>query len=89
MALAAAAVLTGWYVGLAIAAITIAVVVVLVAMILGLARRIGYQARAIEEALDQARVNTFPLWDVEKVNDGIRSVVKGAGQARTALGGGR
>jgi acid phosphatase family membrane protein YuiD len=89
MLFSAAAVLTGWYVGLAIAAVVIAIVVVLVAMILGLARRIGYQARAIEEALDEARVNTFPLWDVEKVNDGVRSITKGAGQARAALGGGK
>ena len=84
-----AVVLTFWYVGYAITAVVISIVVVLVAIILGLARRIGVQADAITGALDQARINTLPLWDVDKVNGGIRSIIRSAQEARAALGGGQ
>jgi heme exporter protein D len=60
----AATVLTGWYVGYVIAAVIITIVVVLVSIILALARRIGVQADVITGALDQARINTLPLWEV-------------------------
>ena len=79
--------LTGWYVGYAIAAVVIAIVVVLVASILGLARRIAFQALQIEESLEHSRVNTLPLWEVDKVNSTVRSITKSAAQARAALGG--
>jgi hypothetical protein len=81
--------LAGWYVGYAIAAIVIAIVVVLVAIILGLARRIGVQADMVTDSLDESRVNTFPMWDVDKVNDALRGARRNAEQARTLLEGGR
>ncbi len=80
--------LTGWYVGYAITAIIIAIVVVLVASILDLARRIAVQALQITAALDQGRINTLPLWDVDKVNGGVRSIIKSAQTARGVLEGG-
>ncbi len=83
-----AVVLTGWYVGYAIAAVIITVVVILVGIILALARRIGVQAQEVTAALDEARINTLPLWDVDKVNGGVRSIIKSAQEARTVLGGG-
>ena len=88
MSLLAAVDLTGWYVGYIIAGVLITVVVILVAIILGLARRIGVQADVVVGALDQARINTLPLWDVDKVNGGVRSIITSAQEARTALGGG-
>ncbi|MGH9182671.1 MAG: hypothetical protein ACRDZ9_02460 [Acidimicrobiales bacterium] len=81
------AVLTGWYVGFVIGTVVISVVVVLVAIILALARRIGLQALAVTDALDQARFNTQPLWEVEQINQGLRRIVDRAEQAREALGG--
>ena len=81
--------LAGWYVGYVIAAVVITIVVILVAIILALARRIGVQADAVTGALDQARMNTLPLWDVDKINGGIRSIIRSAQEARTALGGGQ
>ena len=81
--------LTGWYVGLTIGAVVVAAVVVLVAIILGLARRISVQARSITGALNQARVNTLALWDVDKVNEALRVTTRHASEARAALGGGR
>ena len=83
----AAVVLTGWYVGYAIAAVIITLVVILVGIILALARRIGVQAQEITAALDEARINTLPLWDVDKVNSGVRSIIRSAETARQVLGG--
>ncbi len=79
--------LTGWYVGYIIAAVVITVVVILVGIILALARRIGVQALQITAALDEARINTLPLWDVDKINTGVRSIIKSAQTARQVLGG--
>lgn len=87
--LGAGAVLTGWYVGLTIGAVVIAIVVVLVAIILGMARRIAVQAKAITGALNVARVNTLPMWDVDKVNEALRLTIKHAEQARGVLEGRR
>ena len=77
--------LTGWYVGYVIAAVVITIVVILVGIILALARRIGVQAIQITEALDEARINTLPLWDVDKINTGVRSIIKSAQTARQVL----
>lgn len=81
--------LAGWYVGYVIAAVVIAIVVINVAIILGLARRIGVQADQITSALDEARINTLPLWDVDKINGGVRSITQSAQEARALLGGGQ
>lgn len=86
--LAAEAVLTGWYVGFVIATLVIIVVVILAGMILALARRIGVQAEAITEALDRGRINSLPLWEVDKVNEELRLIVRDCEQARAVLGGG-
>lgn len=85
--LAGAVTLTGWYVGYVIAAVVITIVVILVGIILALARRIGVQALQITAALDEARINTLPLWDVDKINSGVRSIIKSAETARQVLGG--
>jgi hypothetical protein len=89
MSILAAVDLTGWIVGYIVAGVLITVVVILVGIILGLARRIGVQADVVVGALDQARINTLPLWDVDKVNGGVRSIIKSAAEARSALGGGQ
>ncbi len=81
--------LTGWYVGYVIAAVDITIVVVLVAIILALARRIGIQADQITTSLDEARINTLPLWDVDKINGSVRSITRSAQEARAMLGGGQ
>lgn len=82
------AVLTGWYIGFVIALVVITIVVILAGMILGLARRIAVQAEAITVSLDEGRLNTLPLWEVDKVNEELRLIVRDAEQARAILGGG-
>jgi len=79
--------LAGWYVGFAIAGVTIAVVVVLVGTILGEARVIGRQAVAITESLEESRLNTMALWDVDLVNRSIININRHAAKARSALEG--
>lgn len=83
------AVLTGWYVGFVIALVVITVVVILAGIILGLARRIGVQAEQITASLDEGRVNTLPLWEVDKVNEELSLIIRDAEAARAVLGGGR
>jgi len=82
-------VLTGWYVGFAITIVVIAIVVICVAAILALARRINTQAVAIENALEQARVQTLPLWAVGNVNDELNQIVRRAATGRSVLEGRR
>jgi uncharacterized membrane protein len=78
--------LTGWYIGFTLAVIVIAIVVILVAAILTLARRIGEQAIAIEESLNDGRIRTLALWDVANVNDQLNQIVRRAAAARSVLG---
>ncbi len=87
MDLVGAVSLSGWYVGFVIATVVITIVVILVGTILSQARRIAEQAGAITVALDEARINTLPLWELDKVNSGVRSITKSAQQARQVLGG--
>lgn len=86
---ASEAVLTGWYVGFVIALVVITVIVILAGIILGLARRIGVQAEAIVGGLDQGRIATLPLWEVDKVNEELRFLIRDAERARIELGGGQ
>ncbi|MGH9149851.1 MAG: hypothetical protein ACRD0D_00495 [Acidimicrobiales bacterium] len=80
-------VFTGQYVGFAIGAVVIAIVVVLASIILGLARRIGVQALAVTAALDESRLNTIPLWEVDKLARAIRGVTQKCAEARAVLEG--
>ncbi len=50
----------GWYVGLAIGALVVVIVVVAVSAILVLTARIAKQAELATQAFDEARVNTLP-----------------------------
>ncbi len=79
--------LGGWYVGFAIAGVTISAVVVLVGTILGEARIIGRQAVSITEGLEEGRLNTMALWDVDVVNRSIIGINRNAAKARAVLEG--
>lgn len=79
--------LFGWTLGLIIGFTVVAIVVVVVATILTLAARIAKQANQITAVLDEGRVNTLPLWDVQKTNGALRAIIQAARTARGALGG--
>lgn len=79
--------LTGWYVGYVLTAVVIALVVVLVAAMLFFARRIGLRARRITSALDDIRVRTLPLGQVDAVADKISQAADSLSRIRGKRGG--
>lgn len=76
---------TGWYAGLGIGFAIVAVVVVFVAIILTLAARIGEQARTGIERMDEARVTTLPVWEIQKLNASATGIWRAAESAREVL----
>lgn len=77
--------LTGWWVGIGIGVLIVAVVALLVVALIVLAERIARQARRAAAALDAAEVNTRGLWDVAAVNREALAVLEGTVRARHAL----
>ena len=63
------------------------VVVILVAMILMQASRIGHQALDGIELMDEARESSLAVWDVQLMNVSVSSIWKSAETAREALTG--
>ncbi|MGH3720915.1 MAG: hypothetical protein ACRDRI_19115 [Pseudonocardiaceae bacterium] len=79
--------LFGWYLGFAIAAVVISIVVALVAPILVLAARIARQAPQINQALQQSYKNTLPLAALRQTIDHAEVIVGGLERGRARLGG--
>lgn len=80
----------GWYIGLSIAFVCILLVVICVASILMLARKIGAQAYDVAVALENIGDNTDVLRAVPSVNDMITGVYGAVGAVRaTFLEGGK
>lgn len=77
------AISTGWYIGWIGGVIVVALVAALVLTITALAQRIVRQAEAITEALDGARENTLPLWEVRDTNHAIDRITRGLRRVRT------
>ncbi|MGC9962327.1 MAG: hypothetical protein ABSE47_10575 [Acidimicrobiales bacterium] len=82
-----AAVSTDWIVGYVIGFVVVAAVVALVVPILVLAHKIGKQAPAINESLEQAVENTAPLAELRTTIDHAEVIVAGLNRGRTRLGG--
>lgn len=77
------AIATGWIIGWIGGVIVVALVAVLVLAITGLAGRITRQAHAITGALDGARENTLPLWEVRTTNHDLDRITRGLRRVRT------
>jgi hypothetical protein len=77
---------TWWYAGWAIAAAVVVIAASLLLAIIWLGRRVARQADEITAALDGARANTDPLWDVKRININIDRINRGLAAARRALG---
>jgi len=77
------AIAAGWVIGWVLGVVVVLAVAVLVLTITGLARRIAGQAEAITTALDGARENTTPLWDVRVTNHAIDAITRGLRRVRT------
>jgi hypothetical protein len=76
----------GWIIGWVVGVVVIALVAALVLAITALAQRITEQAAQITEALDGARENTDPLWEVRTTNHAIDRTTRGLRRVRTGSG---
>ena len=74
---------TGWYIGWVGGVVVVALVAALVLYITAQAQRITRQAVDITEALDGARENTIPLWDVRATNHTVDRITRGLRTVRT------
>jgi hypothetical protein len=72
-----------WIVGWVGGVVVVAAVAVLVLTITALARRIVSQAEAITAALDGARENTAPLFEVRTTNSAVDRIARGLRTVRT------
>jgi hypothetical protein len=79
--------LFGWYLGFGIAFALIVVIVIEVQAILMLARKIGTQAQAAIQGLEECFVYTSPLFDLQKTVDHARAIVEGLYGVRKGVGG--
>lgn len=78
---------TGWLVGYIIGIVVVLVVVALVVPILVLARKIGNEAKLIDDSLKQSVINTAALADLATTNTMAINVVEGLKRGRERLGG--
>jgi type II secretory pathway component PulJ len=79
--------IAGWWTGLAIGLVVVVVVVILVSVLLVLASRINAQVRAAIRELEATRPNTQPIVELNRTNDTLQRILRGARTARQALGG--
>ncbi|MFC7495753.1 MULTISPECIES: hypothetical protein [unclassified Nocardioides] len=78
---------TGWAIGYTIGIVVVLVVVALVVPILLLAHKIGKQAAAIDESLQESVRNTAGLAGLSTTIESAEIIVAGLNRGRTRLGG--
>ena len=78
---------TGWVVGYTIGIVIVLVVVALVVPILVLAYRIGTEAQAIDDSLNETVTNTAALSDLSSTNTMAINIIEGLKRGRERLGG--
>lgn len=78
---------TGWLVGYIIGIVVVLVVVALVVPILLLARKIGNEAKLINDSLAKSVINTAALADLANTNTMAVNVIQGLERGRKRLGG--
>ncbi len=76
---------SGWYTGLIIGFVIVAVVVVLVGAILMYASRIADQAKDGIGRMDEARATTLPVWELQDLNESATGIWRAAESAREIL----
>jgi hypothetical protein len=74
-----------WYLGLTLGFIIVTVVVILVAIILSYAARIGDQTLVANEGLEEVRDGTAPLWEVRNTNAAGLAILGATRTAREAV----
>lgn len=71
-----------WYVGWIVGTVVVALAAGLLLWAIAQARKITGQAEAVTEALDGARENTAPLYDVGRTNLAVDRITRGLARAR-------
>lgn len=77
--------MSGWVIGWIIGAIVVALVVALLLLMISGASRAGVKAGNILAALESARDNTAPLWEVNTTNRTVDRITVAATAAREHL----
>jgi len=77
----------GWLVGYVIGIVVVLVVVALVVPILMLARKIGNEAKSIDDSLAKSVDNTAALAELSTTNQMAVNVIQGLERGRKRLGG--
>ena len=78
---------TGWWVGLVLGIVVIAVAAVIVIVIVNLARKIAGQARAAVEGVELVRAQTDELGGIARINDsGVRILHSARALRKVAVG---
>ena len=78
---------TGWYVGLVLGIVVIAVAAAIVITIVGLAQRISKQAATAVEGVDLVRTQTDSLAGISRINDsGVRILHSARALRKVAVG---
>jgi hypothetical protein len=78
---------TGWWVGLVLGIVVIAVAAVIVITIVLLARRIAAQARGAVEGVEVVRAQTDGLAGIDRINDsGVRVLHSARALRKVAVG---
>lgn len=73
----------GWWVGWAVGLVVVLLAAALLLLVIGLARRLVGQADDITTALDGARENTAPLFEVTRANLAIDRITRNLRSVRT------
>ena len=77
----------GWYVGMVLGILVIAIAAVIVITIVALARRIAGQAATAVEGVDVVRAQTDALAGIERINDsGVRILHSARALRKVAVG---
>jgi hypothetical protein len=74
---------SSWVIGWVIGAVVVLVAAALLLAVIALGRRIVREAEDITAALDGARANTDPLFDVARTNLAIDRITRGLRTVRT------
>ena len=78
---------TGWWIGLVLGIVVIAVAAAIVITIVLLARRISEQARSAVEGVEVVRAQTGELAGIERINDsGVRILHSARALRKVAVG---
>jgi hypothetical protein len=78
---------TGWWIGLVLGIVVIAVAAVIVIVIVSLARKIAAQARGAVDGVEVVRAQTDSLAGVDRVNDsGVRILHSARALRKAAVG---